>query len=146
MSFQLDARLKEDCFTLAESEDCLVLLLNNRFFPWFVVVPKTTQIELYLMPEKQQLALKAQVNWISDFLNLNFPCDKLNVASIGNIVKQLHVHVIARTEDDPCWPGVVWGTSFKQQYKTNEVVDIQEKLQKYCTQHEINDLQFALLQ
>ncbi len=83
---------------------------------------------------------------MSEFVDDNFSCDKLNVAAIGNIVKQMHLHIIGRRETDPCWPGVVWGTEFKQQYAINEAVEIQTKLKQFCQHKIINEVEFAPLQ
>ncbi|MFT6986584.1 MAG: diadenosine tetraphosphate (Ap4A) HIT family hydrolase [Psychromonas sp.] len=146
MTFQLDSRLQKDCYLLAESEHSLWLLLNNSYFPWFVIVPKTEQTELYLLAKEQQDLLQRDINLLSEFVHNNFDCDKLNVASIGNIVKQMHIHIIARTESDKCWPGVVWGTSFKRNYKFTEVMEIQQKLKQFCQYKSINGFQFASLQ
>lgn len=146
MIFQLDQRLANDCYQLAESEHSLWLLLNNRYFPWFIVVPKTQCTELYLLTEEQQQQLQSETNLMSEFVSTHFDCDKLNVASIGNIVKQMHLHIIARTESDPCWPGVVWGTSFKQAYEISEAVEIQAKLKQFCRHKGINGFQFAAFQ
>lgn len=146
MTFQLDPRLKNDCYQLAESEHSLWLLLNNCYFPWFIVVPKTQCSELYQLTKAQQQQLQSESNLISEFVSSHFDCDKLNVASIGNIVKQMHIHIIARNESDPCWPGVVWGTPFQQEYQIAEVQAIQEKLKSFCHHKNINGFQFASLQ
>jgi len=132
MKFELDERLNNDCFTLAETNFSLWLLLNNRNFPWFIIVPKTDVEELYLLPKDMQVKLQLQSTLMSEFVTTHFPCDKLNVASIGNIVKQMHVHIIGRTETDLCWPGVVWGTEHKEEYGKSEVLDIQSKLTTFC--------------
>jgi len=146
MTFQLDSRLQNDCYLLAESEHSLWLLLNNSYFPWFIIVPKTEQTELYLLPEVRQDQLQLDTNLLSEFVHNNFACDKLNVAAIGNIVQQMHIHIIARTESDKCWPGVVWGTSFKQEYELAEVREIQKKLKQFCQYKGINRFQLASLQ
>jgi diadenosine tetraphosphate (Ap4A) HIT family hydrolase len=146
MKFQLDPRLQNDCYLLAESDNSHWLLLNNSYFPWFIIVPKTTQTELYLLPKKQQEQLQLESNLISEFVINHFNCDKLNVASIGNIVKQMHVHIIARNESDPCWPGVVWGTNHKQHYTLGAALEIQINLKQFCLHSGINEFQFAPLQ
>ena len=146
MTFELDSRLANDCFKLAESEHSLWLLLNNRFFPWFVIVPKTSSTELYQLDKEQREKLQDDINVLSKFVYRYYDCDKLNVASIGNIVKQMHTHIIARTELDPCWPGVVWGTNFKQAYEIQDVVEQQKKLQQFCEVSEINGFEFVPLQ
>ena len=145
MIFQLDQRLANDCYQLAESEHSLLLLLNNRYFPWFIVVPKTQYTELYQLTKEQQELLQSETNLMSEFVSSHFDCDKLNVASIGNIVKQMHIHIIARTESDPCWPGVVWGTSFKQEYEISEAQEIQTKLKQFCLHKNNKRFQFASL-
>jgi diadenosine tetraphosphate (Ap4A) HIT family hydrolase len=146
MNFTLDARLNNDCFTLAETPTSLWLLLNNSHFPWFIIVPKTEVEELYLLPLDLQGKLQQQSALISEFVTINFACDKLNVAAIGNIVKQMHLHIIGRTETDPCWPGVVWGAEHKRDYVRSDVVVIQKKLKEFCQQKAISDLEFSLFQ
>jgi len=146
MTFKLDNRLNNDCFKLAETEKSLWLLLNNSHFPWFIIVPKTEVEELYLLPLELQAELQKQSSLMSEFVTSHFQCDKLNVAAIGNIVKQMHLHIIARTETDPCWPGVVWGTEFKKEYEKNKVLEIQTKLKQFCQHKIITDIEFAPLQ
>lgn len=146
MPFTLDARLQQDCYLLAESEHSLMLLLNNRYFPWFIIVPKTTQTELYLMSNEEQLRLQQESHLLSEFVRTSFPCDKLNVAAIGNIVEQFHWHIIARTSIDLCWPGVVWGTEHKQPYELDAVVEIQKKLKLFYQQKVIKHFEFAPVQ
>jgi diadenosine tetraphosphate (Ap4A) HIT family hydrolase len=143
MTFQLDRRLANDCYQMAENEHSLWLLLNNSYFPWFIVVPKATCTELYQLTKEQQDRLQNETNLISEFVSRHFPCDKLNVASIGNIVAQMHVHVIARTKTDPCWPGVVWGTDNKAPYPIAEVLNIQTKLQQFCQAKNITGYHFT---
>jgi len=70
------------------------------------------------------------VNNISKFIKTEFKIDKLNVAAIGNIVKQLHIHIIGRAESDFCWPGVVWGADGKKKYSEKEIKEIIKKLSK----------------
>ena len=145
MTFQLDPRLANDCYQLAESEHSLWLLLNNSYFPWFVIVPRTQCTELYQLSQGQQQQLQQETNLLSEFAASHFDCSKLNVASIGNMVKQMHQHIIVRNESDPCWPGVVWGTSFKQGYDIAEVQEIQTKLQRFCEHKGISGLSFNKL-
>ncbi|MEH6453968.1 MAG: HIT family protein [Psychromonas sp.] len=146
MTFQLDNRLDNDCFKLAESEHSLWLLLNNSLFPWLVIVPKTQHTELYQLSESEQQALTKQSNLLSEFVVQNFDCDKLNVACIGNIVKQMHLHIIARTTNDPCWPGIVWGTSHKEPYQTHQAIKIQQLLQNFSADKNITGFEFPVLQ
>lgn len=120
--FEIDKRLADDSFTLGEFETSIVLLMNNKVAPWFVLVPKVVSVsELYELDESTQALLWKDINCLSKFIKSHFTVDKLNVAAIGNIVKQLHIHVVARTEKDHCWPGVVWGTEFSEVYPEEEV-------------------------
>lgn len=122
--FKLDERLQQDCFILRESEKFLILLLNNALYPWFIVVPKTDKTELYELDNALQLQVLDIINQLSMHIMSEFKPDKLNVAAIGNIVQQMHIHIVGRSQTDPCWPGVVWGAADKQQYKPAEVEKI----------------------
>lgn len=93
-----------------------MLLMNDARLPWFILVPHTEVQELYLLPAARQAELLARVNRLSAFIREELGADKLNVAAIGNVVRQLHVHVVGRRVDDHCWPGVVWGTGPGQPY------------------------------
>lgn len=98
--------------------------MNNALFPWFILVPETDVVELCdLDPASQQILLE-EINRLSRFVKESFPIDKLNVAAIGNVVKQLHIHVIGRRTDDPCWPGVVWGAGQSKPYSEVEREEI----------------------
>ena len=127
--FELDKRLAENSFTLGNIENNILLLMNNKVAPWFILVPKVADIsELYELGADKQASLLTAVNNLSTFIKSQFVVDKLNVASIGNIVNQLHIHVVARTKTDYCWPGVVWGTDYSKQYQGEEVSELIEKL------------------
>jgi diadenosine tetraphosphate (Ap4A) HIT family hydrolase len=120
-SFQLDSQLHKDCITLGELEHCLLLLMNNALLPWFILVPKTDKTELYELANDVQAGVWAEVNAVSKFVKNEFAIDKLNVAAIGNVVKQLHIHVIGRKYNDFCWPGVVWGRTEKTPYNKQTI-------------------------
>jgi len=124
MNVTLDPRLQKDCFVLGKLELCQLLLMNNAAFPWFVLVPETTQIEVCDLTGSEQTLLWEEVNSIAEFVRANFQIDKLNIGAIGNVVSQLHVHVVGRREDDYCWPGVVWGSATEKQYKDKEVAAV----------------------
>jgi diadenosine tetraphosphate (Ap4A) HIT family hydrolase len=126
--FQLNSQLQKDCLVLGELEHSLLLLMNNSLVPWFIVVPKTDKTELHELPDDLQTAVLAEVNAVSCFIKDEFCVDKLNVATIGNVVKQLHIHVIGRREDDYCWPGVVWGRPEKTPYTEQAIEHIIAKL------------------
>lgn len=128
--FTLDPRLDNDCFILSESEQFLVLLMDNSLVPWFILVPKTDKAELYQLDDTLQAQIFNVTNQLSMFIMNEFKPDKLNVAAIGNIVQQMHIHVVGRYESDPYWPGVVWGEAEKKAYTTKEVNNIKLILNK----------------
>ena len=126
--FKLDSRLANDCIMVSESEQFCLLLMDNSLVSWFILVPKTDKTELYLLDEALQSQIFEKINLLSKILINDFKADKLNVASIGNIVEQLHIHVVGRYQSDPYWPGVVWGGTEKQVYRAQEVKNIKFQL------------------
>lgn len=122
--FNLDPKLKQDCILLGESKTSILLLMNNSIVPWFILVPKVDETEFYQLEQGIQKDLVGEINAVSEFVTNAFQPDKLNVAAIGNVVKQLHVHVIGRFETDACWPGVVWGADERTPYANTEISDI----------------------
>ena len=119
--FRLDPQLARDCFVLGELGSSLLLLLDNALVPWFILVPRVAVSEVCDLEPAQQAELLGQINAVSRFVREAFPVDKLNVAAIGNVVSQLHVHVVGRRRDDFCWPGVVWGAPGREAYDAAEV-------------------------
>lgn len=126
--FCLDSRLANDCHVLGRLDLSLLCLMNNSLIPWFIVVPRTDKTELTDLSEVDQARLLKEINIISAFLKNNFPVTKLNIAAIGNIVSQLHIHIVGRQPSDICWPGVVWGISEKQNYSSDKIIEIRESL------------------
>ena len=129
-NFQLDAQLQQDCLVLGELEHSLLLLMNNALVPWFILVPRTDKTELYELNDDVQAGVWAEVNAVSKFIKDEFCIDKLNVAAIGNVVQQLHIHIIGRQHEDYCWPRVVWGRPEKELYKKEAIDHIMAKLNK----------------
>jgi diadenosine tetraphosphate (Ap4A) HIT family hydrolase len=126
--FTLDPRLAEDCFVLGEMRLCLLLLMKNSLVPWFILVPRRTQTELFELDREDQEELQEEINLLSRFVKVLPGVAKLNVAAIGNIVQQLHIHVIGRNENDFCWPNVVWGSTEKKPYTDEEIKAIKDSL------------------
>lgn len=119
---------------LAQSDCSILLLMRNALFPWFVIVPMTAETEFHRLAHEQQLRLLRQINLVSDFVEQTFAVQKLNVAWIGNIVSQLHIHIVGRSAEDCCWPGVVWGVKQFEAYSDARVEDI-----KSAAQHSLAD-------
>jgi diadenosine tetraphosphate (Ap4A) HIT family hydrolase len=116
MGFNIDERLIADCHVLQELDDMSLLLHNNADVLWFILVPHTDVVEFYQLSMQQQQNLCTQINRISELINNNFQFDKLNVATIGNVVSQMHIHIVARRKEDPYWPDVVWGQPVHHQH------------------------------
>ena len=115
--FMLDARLDADTRLVASLALCDVRLMNDARFPWLVLVPRHVGlVEIADLSADVQTLLWQEVNRASAALRTVAPCDKLNLGALGNIVRQLHVHVIARCEGDPAWPGPVWGYGSARPY------------------------------
>ncbi len=116
-TFTLHPRLAADTHFLADMPLCRVLLLNDARFPWLILVPRRTALreltDLHI--EDRSLAFD-EIERASDALRKLYAPDRINVAAIGNIVNQLHVHVVARSTKDAAWPGTVWGHGTAQAY------------------------------
>jgi diadenosine tetraphosphate (Ap4A) HIT family hydrolase len=108
--FQLDARLATDTVFVTEWNLCRVLLMDDAQFAWLVLVPRREGLaEFDDLAERDRTQLMREVTRAMALLRGVVECDKLNVGALGNIVRQLHVHVVARREGDAAWPGPVWG-------------------------------------
>ena len=126
--FTLNQQLAEDCIVLGSFGNSLLLLLNNSLVPWFILVPQTNACEIHDMPQEEQQQLFAEMMALSRFVDNEFKPDKVNTGAIGNMVRQLHIHIIARYEDDYCWPQVVWGREEKKLYSQKEIDRIVTRL------------------
>lgn len=108
--FELHTQLAKDCAVVGDLDLCRVLLLNDAQYPWLVLVPRREEIaELFQLSRIDQQQLLDEISRISAALAGHFRADKMNVAALGNVVPQLHVHVIVRYRDDAAWPRPVWG-------------------------------------
>ncbi|ADT67640.1 HIT hydrolase [Pseudoalteromonas issachenkonii] len=122
-SFTLAPELKRDCIELADWPLCKVLLLNDSQYPWFVLVPRIAGLkEIIDLTEQQQITYLHESAKLSHLLMEVFNPDKLNVAALGNMVPQLHIHHIARFKTDIAWPAPVWG-KFPSVPYTNEQIE-----------------------
>lgn len=130
-NFVLDPKLERDSITLGEFDLSVLLLMDNALVPWFILVPKVNAKELYELDEDQQLMLWTEINTLSEFLKEELRVDKINVAAIGNIVPQLHVHVIGRYKDDFAWPNTVWGRNEKEEYEPVKFENLSTLLVKF---------------
>ena len=105
----LHPQLAADCHVLGVVANNALLLQRNAALPWFVLVPPTTALELHDLPSDLRARLDGAADRLARFVKRHFGCEKINVAALGNVVPQLHLHVIGRRRDDACWPRPVWG-------------------------------------
>lgn len=111
-TFELDSRLSADTEALGALALCRVLLMRDARYPWLILVPaKPALVEIADLARDDRIRLMDEIDLAAGTLARLYRPTKMNVAAIGNIVRQLHVHVVARTEGDPAWPGPVWGHS-----------------------------------
>jgi len=123
----LDKRLEKDCVLLAQSKLNYLLLNKDANFPWVILVPKQENIsELFELSEEDQVQLTLETNQIASRLKKAFQADKMNVAAIGNVVSQLHVHVVARFKLDAVWPKPIWGAIEAKTYEEKQLKNTTE--------------------
>jgi diadenosine tetraphosphate (Ap4A) HIT family hydrolase len=125
MSFTLHPRLAAGTFELGRLRGCRVLLKNQAFFPWFLVVPEVEEIEdLHELEMVEYQEVMLALREVSQFVADHFKPEKLNVGCIGNQVRQMHLHVVGRNSTDPAWPGTVWAFDGKSTYTDAQVEEI----------------------
>ena len=110
MNFQLHLRLQQDCISIGRFELCRLLMMNDNQYPWFILVPEIADVsELYQLDKTQREIFMAESCYLAEQLADLFQADKINIANIGNMVPQLHIHHIVRYQTDIAWPAPVWG-------------------------------------
>ncbi|REC94637.1 HIT domain-containing protein [Kushneria indalinina] len=115
MAFVLHERLAADTLFVASLELCELRLMNDARFVWALLVPQRDNIrESFELPEHERTQLWQEVDLLSAFMQYHTGADKMNIGALGNMVPQLHVHVIARSREDAAWPGPVWGAGQAQ--------------------------------
>lgn len=120
--FQLDPQLASDTQLLGDFPLSRVLLSNDANYPWCILVPRRDNVtEIYQLTEQDQRQLLAESSHLAAVLMRFFAGDKMNVAALGNLVAQLHIHHIVRYRDDQAWPGPVWGKVAPQSYSQEQL-------------------------
>jgi diadenosine tetraphosphate (Ap4A) HIT family hydrolase len=107
----LRPQLAKDTVTVCDLALSRLLAMNDGEFPWLILVPRRTGASDIIDLGNEQIQLMEELSWVSRALKDETRCDKLNVGAIGNVVPQLHVHVVARRKDDPLWPKPIWGAA-----------------------------------
>ncbi len=114
---QLHPQLRQDTFDICKFELCHILLLNDNRFPWLVLVPDRPEMtEFHNLDKADQRQLMKEMSQCAKTLEQLHKPDKINMGALGNLVPQLHIHVIARFQNDVAWPGPVWGFEKPQRY------------------------------
>jgi diadenosine tetraphosphate (Ap4A) HIT family hydrolase len=128
-AFTLDPRLEAESFPLGRLPLCEVRLFNDARFPWLILVPaRAGLVEIIDLDEAGRQDLMREIALAAAALKKATSCHKLNVAALGNQVRQLHVHVIARFETDAAWPNPVWGRGARVPYEPQAAAKFTERM------------------
>ncbi len=120
--FLLDPRLERDTFQVLSLPLCNLLLMNNALYPWLILVPRREAVtEIHHLGHEDRRQLWEESHRLSCWMTDYFTFDKLNIAALGNMVSQLHLHHVGRTKDDPAWPAPVWGHGARVEYRAEQV-------------------------
>ena len=129
MGFELHPQLAADTHEIGELPLSQVVLMNDSRFPWIILVPRVENArDLIDLSSNDQIRLTEEISATSKTLRTLFAPDKLNVAALGNMVPQLHVHVIARRINDAAWPSPVWGVGSARPYAPQTLVETSARL------------------
>jgi len=127
--FSLDSRLEHDTHFIGDFTLCRLLLCNDSLYPWFILVPRRAEIcEVFELAEADQLQLWRETSALAECLDKDFSADKMNVAALGNVVSQLHMHVIVRYKTDAAWPAPVWGKQPAVPYAPQELAKLKLRI------------------
>ena len=129
--FALDQRLQQDTLVIGDFPLCRLLLSNDSNYPWFILVPRINGIsEVFHLDVADQQKLWEETTGLAQLLNDGLGADKMNIGALGNVVSQLHVHVIVRKRDDAAWPAPVWGKHPARPYTEDQVVALRARLRE----------------
>ncbi len=121
-NFDLHAQLEADTVPLVDWPLARLLLMNDRRFPWIILVPRVSGAsEIFDLPASARTVLWREVDAAASKLKAETRALKINIGALGNIVRQLHIHVVARNEGDGAWPGPVWGSGTRIPYEAGRL-------------------------
>jgi diadenosine tetraphosphate (Ap4A) HIT family hydrolase len=121
MSFALDPRIVADTLAIGDMALSRLRLMNDARYPWLLLVPRRAALsEIIDLDRAERATLIEEIAQASDFVRALPGVEKLNVAALGNVVRQLHIHVVGRAVGDPAWPGAVWGAGKARAYAAGE--------------------------
>jgi diadenosine tetraphosphate (Ap4A) HIT family hydrolase len=130
MSFQLHPRLQQDCIIIGRFELSLLLMMNDNHYPWFVLVPQRADLsEIYQLDAADRQLLQTESCLLAQTLATVYQADKMNIAAIGNLVPQLHIHHVVRYQADAAWPAPVWGKFAAVPYSQEQIATHKQLIQ-----------------
>lgn len=124
MTFQLHPRLAQDCIAIGRFDLCRLLMMNDSQYPWFILVPERANLrEIYQLSKAERQLLTEESSYAAENLAMLYQADKMNIAAIGNLVPQLHIHHIVRYNSDRAWPAPIWGKFDAVPYTEQQIAD-----------------------
>lgn len=127
--FSLDARLAQDAHVIGDFPLCRLLLSNDANYPWFILVPRRPDItEVFHLNDADRQVLWNETDTLAKLLHQGYGADKINIATLGNVVSQLHMHVIVRYRTDAAWPAPVWGKLPAVPYTEEQLAAVRDTL------------------
>ena len=143
--FELDQRLMSDTAVGANSSLCRILLMNDSRYPWLILVPRIASVsEVFELTAEQQQQLWQETSDVGRLLKNEFQADKMNIATLGNVVKQLHMHVVVRMQEDASWPAPVWGNGVAQPYTADALTQMCLRLRSVLAPMDLLDAEVDL--
>jgi diadenosine tetraphosphate (Ap4A) HIT family hydrolase len=133
---QLNPRLAADSVAIGNLTLCEVRLQDDARFPWLVLVPQREGLtELFELSDADRAIAMEEIAQVSAAFRAITQCLKINVGALGNVVRQLHIHIVARNEGDAAWPGPVWGAGAREPYVESAKADLIERLRSALAMH-----------
>jgi len=129
--FIIHPQLQNDCVDVGEFDLCRLLLINDSRYPWCILVPQRSNItEIYQLSKTDQTQLNKESIYLSQKMAETFSADKMNIAALGNVVSQLHVHHVVRYKNDLSWPAPIWGVGDVVKYLPDDLDQMKTKMRK----------------
>ena len=126
---EIHPQLRRDCLVVGRFPLCFLLLMRDANYPWLILVPDREGVsEIFQLSDADQILLARESARLAAALAESFRADKMNVAALGNLVPQLHIHHVVRYRDDPAWPAPVWGKVPPKPYSDEALGEVVEKL------------------
>jgi len=128
---ELHEILQRDCLLVGRFSLCQLLIMKDANYPWFILVPDRDNIsEIHQLEENDQLQLMRESSFLAGTIEKIFKADKINIAALGNVVSQLHIHHVVRYRNDRAWPGPVWGAARAQAYREEALQSVVHKIRE----------------